>query len=387
MPAPLRVAVVSPHPIDPAVSGDKIRSQQLLAHLADVGVDGVLATYAWDIGRQILGEGGSVVRVGGRPAQGLSLLLWRASLRRARRGNPYAIFELDGARDRMRCALDAAALDVEDYQHSFVWQPGTRPSVCTFHNVESDANKQQREGGSRQLASLQRAERRAARGCDVAVVFSREDQKRLLSLAPDAVVRVVPLGYQPARTIKHEIREVLSTVAFVGSFSYAPNVEAAKELIRLAPRIRALGVERIKVIGSGAAQHFSSNDIVEIHSDVPDVGEALADADALVVPLRHGGGVRVKVIEALGMGMPIISTAVGSEGLEIRDGVHGLVVTDVDELPAAIGRARPRAVRASLSEQGLALWESAYSPARMAESMKAVYLEAMTLADFRRAGS
>lgn len=386
MPPHLRVALVSPHPIDPAVSGDKIRSQQLLEHLPEVGVEVTLAVYQWDHGRDVVRDGGSV-RVGGRPASPLGLLAWRVSLRRARRDNPYAIFDLDGARGRMRHALEEVICDVEDYQHSFVWQPTSRPTVCTFHNIESDVMKQERASGSRQLEFLRSMEKRAAMGCDVAVVFSKEDAGRLQALAPGATVRVVPLGYKPALMARHVIREVLSTVAFVGSFSYAPNVEAAGALIRMASQFREQGVTKIKIIGSGASQHFKSSGIVEIHSDVPSVGDALADVDALVVPLSHGGGVRVKVIEALGMGLPVVSTALGVEGLDLRDGEHGFVVQDVEELPAAIQKARSQDVRRGLAERGLALWASAYSPTRMAESMRAVYLEAVERARGRRLDS
>ena len=66
---------------------------------------------------------------------------------------------------------------------------------------------------------------------------------------------------------------------------------------------------------------------VEVHGNVPDVRPYLQEASVLAVPLEAGGGTRLKILEAFAAGLPVISTAVGCEGLEVSDGVH-LLVTD-----------------------------------------------------------
>jgi len=75
---------------------------------------------------------------------------------------------------------------------------------------------------------------------------------------------------------------------------------------------------------------------VEFHADVPDVRPHLAESGLLAVPLRIGGGSRLKVLEALAAGLPVVSTRVGAEGLSLVPGVHLDVVADVGGMADAI---------------------------------------------------
>ena len=75
---------------------------------------------------------------------------------------------------------------------------------------------------------------------------------------------------------------------------------------------------------------------MELHADLPDVRPQLARCGMMVVPLRIGGGSRLKILEALATNTPVVSTRVGAEGLELEPGHHLTVVEDVDDLPEAI---------------------------------------------------
>ena len=75
---------------------------------------------------------------------------------------------------------------------------------------------------------------------------------------------------------------------------------------------------------------------VELHADVPDVRPYLAASGLLAVPLRVGGGSRLKILEALASGLPVVSTRIGAEGLALEPGVHLEIVPDVGAMADAI---------------------------------------------------
>jgi glycosyltransferase involved in cell wall biosynthesis len=92
-----------------------------------------------------------------------------------------------------------------------------------------------------------------------------------------------------------------------------------------------------------------------------------------VVPLVSGGGVRVKIIEAFALGLPVVSTELGIEGLGARPGRHAVVVPSPGELPAAIAELAPAHIRESIAAAARELWEAQYSPRQMAARMLDVY--------------
>jgi glycosyltransferase involved in cell wall biosynthesis len=159
---------------------------------------------------------------------------------------------------------------------------------------------------------------------------------------------------------------------------YQPNVEAARLLLQHWPDIQAAsGLERLLLIGRRAAQKFASEGSVEVLSDVPDIRAALTSADVLIVPLVSGGGVRVKIIEAFALGLPVVSTRLGIEGLGAVDGVHAIVVDGATGLAQGLARIREQPVRQALADNARVLWEERYSPRQAAMQMLDVYAAAI----------
>jgi polysaccharide biosynthesis protein PslH len=365
----VHVVLVSPHAVWPVDGADKLRTSQLAEQLRILGVDVTVVALSW-FPHDLKVEGS--VLVPARPSSAPAKAVRRAALAVRQRTDPYAAHRLPGARRRLAAAINAARPDVVDVQHTFMWQPTGHPDVLTAHNVESD-----RLGRFGQLSAAAKRgvvsmERRAVQGAATTVVFSAEDARRVEQLGPRAV-RVVPIGIDPGARLEPP-RERLSTAAFVGTFSYAPNAEAARLLLGEWPRIRAVsGLQRLVFIGRNASRFVTAADDVDVRSDVPDVPAALADADVLVVPLVSGGGVRVKIIEAFALGLPVVSTGLGIEGLGATDGVHAGIVERPDQLAEALSRLRPQAVRAAMVSQSRHLWEEQYSPRQMAERMLEIY--------------
>src|SRR5207248_5616112 len=113
---------------------------------------------------------------------------------------------------------------------------------------------------------------------------------------------------------------------------------------------------------------------VELHADVPDVRPFLARSAAMVVPLRIGGGSRLKILEALATGLPVVSTRVGAEGLCLEPGRHLTVVDAVDDMAAALLRCLrgPGEARAQ-AERGRQVVLQRYDWDRLADRLEAVW--------------
>lgn len=366
----MRAAIVMPHPTYPATSGDRIRVASLVDGLRSQDIEATVLAYAW--GNETGRSGYTLVP--GCPSNLPGRLAWRAQLQLARRTDPLAIYRMPGLHQRMRAALDQLRPDVVDFQHSYSWFDCGRPAVLTMHNVETDRMARFAGISPRQVAVVAKAERAAIAAADATLVLSGPDAARVRELATPRALHEVPLGYDPGPRLPAP-RETLTTLAYVASFDYEPNVEAARALLARWPRIRSeTGASRLLLIGRAAARHVWSDEAgVEVRSDVPDVRAALADADVLVVPLLSGGGVRVKIIEAFALGLPVVSTVLGIEGLAAVDGTHAVVVQGVDEMSEGISSLLPVGVRRSMADAARTLWECRYSPRHMAEGVREVY--------------
>ena len=124
-------------------------------------------------------------------------------------------------------------------------------------------------------------------------------------------------------------------IVFTGLMTYRPNIDAALFLINdILPRLRRLRPEvALTVVGDGRAGDLAllRQPGVTVTGWVSDVRPYLRSASVVVAPLRIGGGTRLKVVEALAMAMPLVTTTIGCEGLDVRHGEHLLVADDADQ--------------------------------------------------------
>jgi glycosyltransferase involved in cell wall biosynthesis len=147
------------------------------------------------------------------------------------------------------------------------------------------------------------------------------------------------------------------SAAFLGSFEYPPNEHAALRFARaIAPLLRRRKPDaRLGLIGLAPTPSVraaaAANDIA-LHANVPDAAAILAHYAVLVVPLAMGSGTRLKILEALAAGIPVVTTSLGMAGLELEPGRH-LLVADDDE---------------SLADAVVHLWESPDEAARLIEA-------------------
>jgi glycosyltransferase involved in cell wall biosynthesis len=255
-------------------------------------------------------------------------------------------------RDAVAARLAAEPFDVVQYElgetANLIPGPAHR-SILTVQQVgfaQQGPDWRASRGGLRRAAVLLHRhlreldfELRAIRRVDHVVTMSDEDAMRLRRFAPDLRASVSPCGvdcreFRPA----HSPPAPDVDVVFVGHFGHPPNVDAATFLVRdVLPRLdRSI---RVRVVGRGVTPEVAAlaqPGTVEVTGPVPDVRPHLAAARLFVAPIRFGTGMRGKVLEALAMARPVVTTSLGAEGLRATAGQHLLVADGGRDIASAI---------------------------------------------------
>ena len=203
--------------------------------------------------------------------------------------------------------------------------------VVDSHNIDYDLARQYARVGNSSARriyagvnwrKLRREELGTYRDADGVYLCSAADERRLLDQVPGVRTTVIPNAadveyYQPRRT---DPLPDGRTLVFFGLLSYAPNVDGVIHFIQdIWPRIAEAHPEaRCKIIGGQPPPSLLAlaGPRVELTGFVEDLRPHLAAAAAVVVPLRLGGGTRLKIVEAMAMGKAIVSTTLGAEGID-----------------------------------------------------------------------
>jgi glycosyltransferase involved in cell wall biosynthesis len=206
-------------------------------------------------------------------------------------------------------------------------------------------------------------ERRAVERCDRVVVCSDVDRGRLASPKAVTIANCYP---RPARrpgdgrTADRPLR-----IGFVGLLDYQPNVDALRWFADdIFPLVRQSEPDaEFHVVGASPSPlTWLERPGVRLVGFVSDLGSHLRELTVLVAPIRFGGGTRVKIIEGFAHGIPVVSTAVGAEGIDCRDGEHLLLRDRPSEMAHAIVDIyRDHALRQRLVEGATRLYEARYS--------------------------
>lgn len=192
-----------------------------------------------------------------------------------------------------------------------------------------------------QLPALLLAEIRATRLAMATFVCSEHDRRYLAHFAPADRVRIVPNSVPFPQLADGDGSEPM--VLFVGAMGYRPNAQAADLLVQdIWPAVRAqVPGARLAIIGAGrehTASYRTADDSVMFPGFVDDLESWYRRARVVCCPIYHGGGTRVKIIEAAANAKAIVSTRLGAEGLNLVDGREIVLRETATELAQAVAR-------------------------------------------------
>jgi len=164
------------------------------------------------------------------------------------------------------------------------------------------------------------------------IAVSEHDRQQMLAMDPSCAITVVPTGVDTRKyTAAPPSTADPPRIVFLGSMDWEPNIDCVTYFCReIFPRVRSAFPSAVfQIVGRNPHPSVKqlAGDSVEVTGTVPSVTEYLRNATLAVVPLRIGGGTRLKIFEAMAMGKAVVSSSIGAEGLAVQNG-RDLVLAD-----------------------------------------------------------
>jgi glycosyltransferase involved in cell wall biosynthesis len=223
----------------------------------------------------------------------------------------------------------------------------------------TDSRRAMRQWWQFESVKARRIESAAARSASAVTVPTDADAAAFERLGARRVV-IVPNGVDLEAT-PHQLPTSAPLIVLVAYFAWRPNCEAGLELCqKILPRVRArIPSARVRLVGATPPPelHALAGPMVELTGGVEAVLPHLRSARVSVMPVRAGGGSRIKVLESLAAGIPVVATSFAVSGIDVRPGVDALIaetpadlaaltvrVMEDDELATALSRAGRRLV-------------------------------------------
>jgi glycosyltransferase involved in cell wall biosynthesis len=283
--------------------------------------------------------------------------------------------------------------DVIQIQHTYGFEPfegplkrSGKPFVLTEHNVESDlgaASYDRLPRWARLFATFdrwryRRWEARVFRQASELIAVTEDDAKELARLSGKAtavVVNSVDCSYYAQVQPDRYSRRLL----FIGNYEYGPNVDAVEwALDEILPKVwQQSPTLRFVVCGYALPDTWRErwpDPRIEFQGFVPDLRALQNTAALLFAPLRQGGGSKLKVLEAMAAGLPVVTTEQGVSGLEVINGEHYLGSEDPQQLAQIIAQVIDQPVRlAQIGEAGRAYARSHHDWSVSAAQLERIY--------------
>jgi glycosyltransferase involved in cell wall biosynthesis len=347
----VRILWVKAGKLLPVDTGGKIRSYNILRHLARSHEVTLLSYYggkkdsAYETEIQHELPGAQTIATstldGNAFAQSVDYL------RRVLQSAPFAVskFTHPSVRRALASRLGAKQFDVAvcDFLSASLNFPDVlyTPVVLFQHNVETalwrrlastETNPAKRLAYQIEAAKMARYEQRALGRFHHIIAVSEHDRQEMLAMAPGCDITVVPTGVD---TQKYAVAPPATAnpprIVFTGSMDWEPNLDAVAYFCQdIFPRVRSEFPSALfQIVGRNPHPRVKqlASEYVQVTGTVPSVAEYLRDATLVVVPLRIGGGTRLKIFEAMAMGKTVISTSIGAEGLDVQSG-RDLILAD-----------------------------------------------------------
>jgi polysaccharide biosynthesis protein PslH len=269
--------------------------------------------------------------------------------------------------DRPLLVLDLDDDEVTTHERlAAMYQAGGDPGAARFAGAQA---RKYRDFSARYLPAFDRVG-----------VSSDRDARRLAESYPGARFAVLPNSISPRSLAPRPAGGHALRMLFVGTLGYFPNTDAVFLLCReVLPALRRLTDRAIEVHVAGAGDATALRELagiaeVTLHGYVDDLSPLYAAADMAVVPLRAGGGTRIKILEAFAYGVPVVATSLAAEGIAAADGEHVVIADDVESFARSCLAVVTQPDRAAArAESSARLVAAQYSPARLRDALEELY--------------
>jgi len=392
----LRILVVTPELPFPPSWGFGTRVYQLARHLARRHDVTMLCLAPQHAGRYVQSLADELAALRTVP-------LPPAPSRRARRWSqarsmvsPAPFMLTDGSTRELQASLDHLVrtqqfdiLQIEGLALSNLQAPAALPVVLDEHNIEYELVQRMANGersaprrmyNRLEFAKLRHLERRVWHTVDGCALTSEREELMVRSAAPSTPTATVPNGVDIDFFAPWPAPPEPDTLVFTGHLGYRPNTDAVHHLIDdIFPLIRQeRPVCSLTIVGGGADDSLLARRAPGINFTdwVPDIRPYLARASVVVAPIRMGGGTRLKIVEALSMAKPVVSTTIGCEGIDVRHAEHLLVGDSAEAFAEHVVQLleRPDEAR-QLGARGAAIARTEYSWSRAAGALEQLHLK------------
>jgi sugar transferase (PEP-CTERM/EpsH1 system associated) len=272
---------------------------------------------------------------------------------------PYAVakYRRDAFRRRVEDLLESDRFDLVVCDFIFpainLRHPLPCPAALFTHNVEAEIWRRHAETAANPLKALLyrmqhrrmlRYEGRTLERFDSVLTVSEIDAETFRRVYPALAERpldVVPTGVDTSYFSPGPASDDRPRLVFTGSMDWLPNEDAMLFFCReVLPAVRAEVPEAtLSIVGRAptpSVSRLADLPSVSVTGRVEDVRPYLRDAAVYIVPLRIGGGTRLKIFEAMAMGKAVVTTSVGAEGLPVVDGEHVLIADRPEQFAAAV---------------------------------------------------
>jgi glycosyltransferase involved in cell wall biosynthesis len=340
----MKILWVKPGKILPLDTGGKLRTYNILRYLSRTHELTYLSYYSGE--RDVAYEREVPDHIPGTisvhtPTKGMgSIAQYLHYLRRIAWRAPYTVLKFADPQVQelledwlAQRRFDVAVCDFLSSTLNFPRKLDT-PTAIFQHNVESilwerkaavEGRWIERAVFKLESAKMSRFEPEQARRFHHVIAVSEADKRAMSHMVDSSYITVVPTGVDLSKyRYDPNVQPAGPLVMFTGSMDWQPNIDGVeyfcKEIWPLvlrklpAARFRIVGRDphpRVKALASGS---------VQVTGSVPSVVDHLRDAAVIVVPLRIGGGTRIKIYEGMAMGKATVSTTVGAEGLDVHHG-------------------------------------------------------------------
>lgn len=384
----MRILWIKTSPLHPLTRGGDLRTFHVLRHLHqrhEVTFVGMVADEGQAASAQQAHEYSTHAFWSYERKASLQLPKWRflaGALANVMSDLPYAVarFQSRNLRCRVVSQLELRQLRFDLIVSDFLFPAASLPwhmkemSQCPWvlfqHNVEAMIWKRRAEGKTglkawywnAQRDRMQRFEEKASRRFDGVLAVSEEDARIFREeMKLTNVLGVVPTGVDlDYFQAVPKSAPTVPTVVFMGSMDWYANVDGVQWFAETVWPLVQKEVPNAKFVVVGRKPPADIQALatggrnIEVTGTVPDVRPFLRGADVVVVPLRIGGGTRLKIYEAMAAEVPVVSTRIGAEGLDVVDGRHLLLANSAEDTAASVVRVlRSPALGAELARHAL----------------------------------